>query len=155
MKKLLFTLIAGAALLTTGLNAQAQTYKTGAGLGIDFGNGATQVGPSIKHFFTGNSAVEGDILFGGGATLIQAFYQYNAPIKGAPGLQWYLGGGPGINIYDGGSTFMLRPMAGLDYKISGAPIGFNFDWRPALGFYDGGSDFEAGRFGLGIKYIFK
>lgn len=155
MKKLLFTLIAGAALLTTGLNAQAQTYKTGAGLGIDFGNGATMVGPSIKHFFNQNSAIEGDVLFGGSSTLIQAFYQYNAPIKGAAGLQWYLGGGPGINLYDGGSTFMIRPMVGLDYRISGAPIGFNFDWRPALQFYDGGNDFEAGRFGLGIKYIFK
>ena len=52
MKKLLFTLIAGAALFTTSItDVKAQDYKTAAGLAIDFGDGSTLVGPHIKHFF--------------------------------------------------------------------------------------------------------
>ena len=155
MKKLLFTFIAAAALLTVNTtDSQAQTYKTGLGLGIDFGTGTTLVGPSIKHFFNPNSAIEGDVLFGGSSTVIQAFYQYHGQISGAQGLQWYVGGGPGVQLYDGGSTFLLRPMVGLDFKIPGAPIAFAFDWRPAMQFFDGDTDFEPARFGLGIKYTF-
>lgn len=156
MKKLLFTLFAAGALFVTNLSTtKAQDYKTAAGLGIDFGNGATLVGPTIKHFFNKNSAVNADVLFGSGSTLIQGFYQYHDDIKGAGGLKWYLGIGPGINLYDGGSTFMIRPMAGLDFRIPSAPIALSFDWRPAMSFYDGDTDFEAGRFGLGFKFVFK
>jgi hypothetical protein len=154
MKKLLFTFIAAVALVTSVSTVNAQSYKTSLGLGIDFGTGSTLVGPSVKHFFNSNSAIEGDILFGGNSTLIQAFYQYHGDISGASGLKWYVGGGPGVQLYDGGSNFLLRPMVGLDFKIPSAPIGFAFDWRPAMQFYDGGSDFEAARFGLGIKYTF-
>lgn len=155
MKKLLFTLIAAVAITSMNVNeAKAQNYKTGLGLAIDFGNGSTFVGPSIKHFFNANSAIEGDIIFGGNSTIIQGFYQYHGQISGAQGLAWYVGGGPGVQLYDGGSTFLLRPMVGLDFKIPSAPIGFAFDWRPAMQFYDGGSDFEPARFGLGIKYTF-
>ena len=52
MKRLFFTFITGAALFTMSItNAKAQDYKTAAGLAIDFGDGATLVGPHIKHFF--------------------------------------------------------------------------------------------------------
>lgn len=155
MKKLLFTLIAaGAFFAATPNEAKAQNYKTSLGLGIDFGNGATLVGPSIKHFFNANSAIEGDVLFGSNSTVIQAFYQYHGQVSGAKGLAWYVGGGPGVDLYDGGSNFLLRPMVGLDFKIPSAPIAFAFDWRPAIQFFDNDTNFEAARFGLGIKYTF-
>jgi hypothetical protein len=71
MKKLLFTFIAGAALFTLGIsNAKAQDYKTAGGLAIDFGDGATLVGPHIKHFFNANGAIEGDVLFANHVTFI-------------------------------------------------------------------------------------
>jgi hypothetical protein len=57
-------------------------------------------------------------------------------------------------LYEGGSTWYLRPAAGLDYKIKSAPISLVFDWRPAIQLSDG-SDFEAARFGLGFRYTFK
>lgn len=154
IKKLIFTIIPGVFLLALSMNVKAQSYKTSLGLGIDFGNGATMVGPSIKHFFSVDDAIAGDILFGSNSTLIQAFYQHHFPVKGAAGLKFYVGGGPGVNLYEGGSTFIIRPMTGLDYKVKDAPIAFNFDWRPGLFLYDGGSEFEAGRFGLGIRYTF-
>lgn len=154
IKKLIFTITAGIFLLALSPAAKAQDYKTSLGLGIDFGTGATMVGPSVKHFFNPNDAINGDILFGGNSTLIQAFYQHHFPVKGAAGLKFYVGGGPGVNLYEGGSTFLIRPMAGLEYKVKDAPIAFNFDWRPGLFLYDGGSEFEPARFGLGIKYTF-
>jgi hypothetical protein len=156
MKKLLFTMIAGVALMATGMNnAKAQDYRTAGGLAIDFGDGSTLVGPHIKHFFNANGAIEGDVLFANHSTVIQALYLYHGDIRGAKGLRWDLGVGPGVNLYKGGSTFLIRPNAGLDYKISGAPLGVSLDWRPLWGFYDGGNDFNAARFQIGFRYIFK
>jgi hypothetical protein len=158
MKKLLFTLFAGAAFFTTTLTADAQDYKTGLGLGLDFGNGSTLVGPSVKHFFTSKDAGQAEILFGNHTTAINAFYQHHGDITGAPGLKWYLGVGPSLHFFDfagfSSTTFAIKPMAGLDFKIPSAPISFAFDWRPSLFFYDTDTDFEPGRFGIGFRYTF-
>jgi len=157
MKKLLFTIIASAAFLTINLsNANAQ-YKNALGLGVDFGNGATLVGPSFKHFFNSQGAGQLELLFGGNSTRLQAFYQYHGNITGADGLKWYVGGGPGLNFFSAGpydrTDFLLIPQAGLDFKIPGAPIQMNFDWRPTA-FIGDNSDFEAGRFGFGFRFTF-
>lgn len=155
MKKLFFTLLTGIGLIAGTSTANAQAYKTAAGLAIDFGDGGTLVGPHLKHFFTSNGALEGGVLFGSGETLIQGLYTYNAAIKGASGLMWNIGVGPGVSLYKGGSTFAVRPNLGLDYKIGGAPIALAADWRPTWAFYDGGNNFNAARFQLGFKYVFK
>jgi hypothetical protein len=152
--KSLFKLAILAIFVSLGTNTKAQSYKTSLGLGIDFGTGATMVGPSVKHFFNKSSAIQGDVLFGGSSTLIQAFYQYHFPVKGTPNLNFYVGGGPGIDLYNYGSTVSIKPMAGLEYKIKEAPLTFNFDWRPTLFLYDGVNEIEPARFGLGIKYTF-
>lgn len=159
MKKLIFTFIAAAALFTVNLSdASAQDYKTGLGLGLDFGDGATLVGPSIKHFFTSRDAVQGEVLFGNHTTAINAFYQYHGNISGAPGLKWYVGVGPSVHFFSyagySNTTFAIKPMAGLDFKIPSAPISFAFDWRPSIFFGDNDTDFAAGRFGLGFRYTF-
>lgn len=152
MKKIILISIALIALNFTPLNAQTD-YTTALGLGIDFGTGLTAVGPSAKFFLAEEHAVQTDILFASGATLIQAIYQYHGPIENADGLKWFAGGGPGVNLFEGGSSFLLRPNVGLDFKIDGVPLAFSFDWRPAVSFFDGGSDFEAARFGLGFRYV--
>ena len=136
-------------------NAIAQQYKMAAGLGLDVGDGPTLVGPTIKYFFKDNHAIEGEVLFGSPSVFIQAFYQYHQTIPGAKGLQWYAGGGPSLQLASGSSYFYLRPMVGLDYKLSETPLALSFDWRPFiyLGNTYGGSRFTAPRFGLGVKYI--
>ena len=156
MKKLLFTIIAGTALLLNTTNASAQNYKNGVGLAVDFGEGTTFAGPHIKHFFSSTGAINGEVLFGGSTTLLQAMYQYHGTITGASGLKWYVGGGPSIQLYDGGSSFYLVPMAGLDLKFGGAPIAASFDWRPRAYLGDNPfiDNFNAGRFGLGFRYTF-
>lgn len=157
MKKL-FTLTFVALSFSLGVMAQS-SYKNSIGLGLDFGNGQTLVGPSFKHFFNGSSAIQPELLFGNHTTRIQAFYQYHQAIKGADGLNWYIGGGPGLNIYDkkyfgdNNTQFLLMPQLGMDFKIPGAPIAMDFDWRPTAYIGDN-SGFEAGRFGFGFRFTF-
>ena len=163
MRKLFTILSLVAVFATASTNVNAQNYKTGLGLGIDFGDGPTLVGPSLRHHFSRNTALQAEVLFGGNTTVIQGFLQYNAPVKGAAGLDWYLGGGPKVQIYDKNRYFFddnytavyLVPMVGLDYKLSGAPLAIGFDWRPSI--YVGDNSFlgtEAGRFGVAFRFIF-
>ncbi|MET4138187.1 hypothetical protein [Pedobacter sp. UYP1] len=162
MKKL-FTILGCLALTVATMNVKAQNYKTGLGLGLDFGDGTTLVGPSLRTHFNRNTALQAEVLFGGNTTVLQAFLQYNAPIKGARGLDWYIGGGPKVQIYDrkrffsneNYTAFYLVPVVGLDYKFRGAPLALAFDWRPSI--YVGDNPFlgsEAGRFGLALRFTF-
>ncbi|MCC8409727.1 hypothetical protein LJ707_12380 [Mucilaginibacter sp. UR6-1] len=157
MKK--FFLLAVTAIVLSATQSFAQSYKTGLGLGIEFGDGSTLVGPSYKHFFNGKDAVQADLLFGADAVWLGGYYQYHQPLKGTP-LKWYLGVGPQLAFVDdngfdnGSSTFVfLRPMVGLDFKVPSAPISMTLDWRPAWQL-NNDSDFEAARFGLGFRYTF-
>lgn len=159
MRKSFFAGLVVVALLAGASRASAQSakgsdYTNGVGLAIDFGDGSTLVGPTFKHFFTENHVGSAELTFGDNVVAIQAFYQYHKEIEGAPGLRWFAGGGPGVLLGDDNSVFILRPMGGLDYKIAGAPISLAFDWRPALQFFDGDTDFEPARFGLGFRYAF-
>lgn len=150
---ILSLLLTGFILTATVSNAQSN-YKTSVGLGIDFGNGGTYVGPSLKHFFTQKDVGQFEVLFGNDYTIIEGFYQYHKDIANAAGLKWFAGAGIGVGLYDGGSDFLVRPLAGLDYKINNVPLSFSFDWRPTIAIGNGDSDFEAGRFGLGFRYAF-
>ncbi|MEM9869439.1 MAG: hypothetical protein AAF765_17205, partial [Bacteroidota bacterium] len=67
------------------------------------------------------------------------------------GLRWYTGIGPSIILLDGDNIFALRPHAGLDLKMDGVPLVFNFDWRPAVALSETG-DNEVGSFGFGIMF---
>ncbi len=154
MKKLLFSaLLIGAALIGFNSTASAQNYRTAGGLFIDFGDGSTFVGPAVKHSFDGTNALQGMVLFGNGATAIGAEYSYNKNIPGANGLGWNIGVGPQAIIGKGDTDFAIRPALGLEYTIPSAPINFGLDWRP-MWLLDDGGHFAAGRFGLGLRYIF-
>lgn len=155
MKKLLFTLLSCAGLLAlTSTMAQAQNYKTALGLRIDAGDGTTGVGFNVKHFFTRNNAVDANLIFFDGDVIgLGAEYQYNAPVTGAKGLDWYVGVGPNFLFGDHATAVQIRPVAGLDLKIPNAPIDFAFDWRPMFTLTQG-ADVNAARFGISIRYAF-
>ena len=153
MKKLFSAAILGVAMLLGSTEASAQSYKTGVGLLVDFGDGATFVGPQVKHFFKANHAGEFSVLFADGATLAQANYQYQQPFGGANGLAWYVGVGPGILFGSGNTAFAPSAMLGLDYKIPSVPLALSMDWRPRF-ILGEDSDAEAGRFNAGFKYTF-
>lgn len=147
MKKII---LIGVIVLTV-LGANAQSYKTGIGLAIDFGDGSTLVGPQVKHFFSANNAINAQVVFGDNISHIAGYYQYHGALGSERNLQWYLGLGPAVSLYKGGSDFFIRPTAGLDYKISNAPIALSFDWRPAIRLTHD-ADFEPARFGFGFNY---
>jgi hypothetical protein len=134
------------------------SYTTALGLGIDFGDGSTLVGPSIKHFFTTNNVGKAEVLFGDHTTMLSLYYQYHGPIQNAAGLKWTLGLGGSASFYHfrgyNVTDFAFRPTAGLDYKIPNVPLQFEFDWRPAITVTHG-SDFNAARFGFGFRYTFQ
>ena len=156
MKKIF--LLSVIAIVFAATNSFAQSYKNSIGLGLDFGDGSTLVGPSYKHFFTGKDAVQADLLFSDNTVWLGGYYQYHQPIEGASGLKWYLGLGPQLAFVDGYienyTVVLLRPMAGLDYKIAKTPIALNLDWRPSAQL-NHGSGFEAARFGLGFRFTFR
>ncbi len=137
-----------------GTTMNAQSYKTGAGILVDFGDGSTYVGPQVKHFFSKHGAGEFSVLFGDNQTVAQANYQYQQRISGAKGLDWYIGVGPAVLFGEGYTNFAPSAMLGLDFKLNGIPLAFSFDWRPRFVFYEGGSDFTAGRFNFGGKFTF-
>ena len=159
MKKLLFvTVLFTAIQLGIKQNVAAQktssgsgSYTDGVGLFLDLGNGGSFVGPHIKHYLTSTDAIQGMVLFGNGATIVGAEYSYNRNFVGAEGLKWNIGVGPQLAFGGGATAFLIRPSAGLEYKIAAAPIAIGFDWRPWIQVTNG-SYFEAGRFGLAFKY---
>jgi hypothetical protein len=61
MRNLLKTLICTAALVWGTTEVNAQSYKTGAGILVDAGDGTTFVGPHVKHFFSTHNALEGSV----------------------------------------------------------------------------------------------
>ncbi len=154
MKNIIYLFLTGLTLCFASKTFAQSSYKTAIGLGIDFGDGSTIVGPSIKHFFSEHSAVEAEVLFSSYFTVVGAFYQYNHSFKEAKELKWYLGAGPQILLNDRGAGFAIRPMAGLDYKIKTLPLNFTFDWRPII-IIGSFPEFGAARFGLGVRYAYK
>ncbi|MEH6307292.1 hypothetical protein RYH73_16715 [Olivibacter sp. CPCC 100613] len=133
-------------------------YRNALGLGIDLGDGQTLVGPQLKHFFNSKDAANVQVLFADNHVLLGADYSYNQAIRGARGLNWYIGVGPQLSFIDRGpfgnkTYFAIRPALGLEYKIPSAPLAFHFDWKPRWTLTDE-SDFEPSRFSIGFKYTF-
>lgn len=153
MKKLLF-----AAILALGVNQlQAQNYNNALGLVVDLGDGETLFGPQYKHSFDGKNAGNVQVMFGDNITVVGADYTYNQRFSGTNGLGWYVGVGPQLSFvdrpYNDKTYFAIRPQLGLEYKIPSAPLAMHFDWKPWWNLTND-SNFEAGRFSLGFKYVF-
>lgn len=153
MKKIIAIAFFCGLLTLTATVVSAQPYKTAVGLKIDAGDGRTFVGPHIKHFFSGNDAIQGMVLFGGNTTVLGAEYSYNKPFPNANGLLWNIGVGPQLAFWRGETGVFIRPQVGLEYKVATAPIAFGFDWRPIWSLRND-SEFIPARFGITFKYAF-
>ncbi|RYE34273.1 MAG: hypothetical protein EOP42_07585 [Sphingobacteriaceae bacterium] len=141
--------------LTTSKIYAQSTYKTAAGLELEFGKGNILAGPTLKSFFTNHQALQVDILLGSNYFSLGAFYQYHLFLKKESPLKFYLGAGPEVFVgVRNNSGFLLRPMAGFDYKVTKLPVSITFDIRPSL-LLNGQSDFEISRFNVGARYAFR
>ena len=155
MRKINITVIA----LLIVIISQAQSRSTNSSsyitaLGVKIWDGG---GISLKHFVSGNNALEGIGYFWNQGARITGLYEIHGPISGATGLKWYIG--PGVHVgfyntkYGDGSFAGVDGVLGLDYKFYGAPINMSLDWQPSFEF---GSDrgFYGNWGGLGIRYTF-
>ncbi|HMM16057.1 MAG TPA: hypothetical protein PKC47_00770, partial [Petrimonas sp.] len=97
------TVLAVTAITTT---ANAQNYKTAFGARLGYDSGIT-----LKHFFAPASAFEGILSASPRYFQLTGLYEYQQPLPGAPGLDWYVGLGAHLgNVYYkdyNGSRFLL------------------------------------------------
>ncbi|HMR92934.1 MAG TPA: hypothetical protein PKC69_11485 [Chitinophagaceae bacterium] len=128
-------------------------YQTAAGIKFWDGGGLT-----AKHFFTQKSAGELVVLFWSNGLRVTGLYELHQGITNVKGLKWYVGGGAHIGfykaLYGNGSFAGIDGVAGLDYKLSQAPVNFSLDWQPAFEFGDG-RGFYGGWGGLAVRYTFR
>lgn len=153
MNKLKSVLTILAIVLFSQVQAQnnSSSYKTA--VGVKFYPGAI----TFKHFVSDKAALEGLASFWKGGVRITGLYELHFPLLDVDGLQWYVGPGAHLGIYDekyyDGTTYIgVDGILGVDYKISGAPLNLSLDWNPAFEFGDGARFTSWG--GLGVRYTF-
>ncbi|MCC7233449.1 MAG: hypothetical protein IT242_10935 [Bacteroidia bacterium] len=156
MKKL--SLILVSLLLSVPAFLHAQPYKTGLGLRL----GSAASGLTVKHFVSGNSALEGILSFGNHSFLITGLYEKNNPFGNANGLNWFYGIGGHVGFYNDGYHYYYYKyhgnkylyaesdpgnnialgidfILGLEYKFNAAPVSIGLDTKPFVdishGFY--------------------
>jgi len=148
-----------ASIFVSAASVNAQTYQTALGAKFYAGNGSVG-GINIRHSVQEHAAVEGSLLFfNGGGLGIEGLYEYQAPINGAEGLQYFVGGGGVLGFgggrYDNnnGVSFALRLTGGLDYKITDVPIDVSLGLDPF--FYLAPSTGSSLPLGIGFRYVIK
>jgi hypothetical protein len=161
MKKFLFLIILVSA-VCFGQSLKAQDYNSAIGLRFGY-----PIAISYKTFLSESNALEAYAGYRGfvGYSWINvgALYQIHKPLSGVDGLQWYFGGGAGVQLYnyrndfnfgDSGSFGIgLSGNLGLDYKFANSPINVSLDWVPTIfignGFLGG---FGGAYGGLAVRY---
>lgn len=153
MKKttlMIFTLIL---LATAGV--KAQEYKTAFGAKFYTGNGSIG-GINIRHATAQHTVLEGSLLFFSNSIGLEGLYEYQAPIAGAEGLQYFVGGGGLLALGTGKNSetsFALRLTGGVDYKFADAPIDVSLGFDPFFTLAPNAhSDL---RLGIGVRYVIK
>jgi len=153
MKKAPFLILAFIFLGTAVV--KSQDYQTAVGAKFYTGDGSIG-GINIRHFTTSNTVLEGSLLFFSGGIGIEGLYQYQAPISGAQGLNYFVGGGGMLGFGTGRNSetsFALRLTGGLDYKFSDAPIDVSLGFDPF--FYLAPSTGSNLALGIGLRYVLK
>lgn len=156
MKRVSVFLFAFVCLATAGV--KAQTYKTALGAKFYTGDGSLG-GINLRHSTAQHTALEGSLLFFNGGLGVEGLYQYQGPISGAEGLQYFVGGGGLLGFtnhkygYNNSTFFALRLTGGLDYKFTDAPINVSLGLDPFfhLSPYTGSSL----ALGIGLRYVLK
>jgi hypothetical protein len=153
MKKttLLFAII-----LLVAAGVKAQTYETAVGAKFYAGNG-TYGGLNIRHSTSEHTALEGSLLFQSGAIGLEGLYQYQGPITGAEGLEYFVGGGGFLGFGTGkgnnSTAFALRLTGGVDYKFADAPIDVSLGFDPF--FYLTPATGTNLTLGIGLRYVLR
>jgi outer membrane protein W len=138
------------ALVFIGFTSKAQQYKYGLGLRVASDQSIVGSGVTLKYFFNEKSAVEAIVGFN--PTSIGAMYAHHLPL-GAPGLQWYFGGGAFGSFHET-DKFGAMGVVGLDYTFAKAPVNLSVDWKPEL-ILSKEVGFEPAAVGLSVRFVMK
>lgn len=140
----------------TAASVTAQEYQTAVGAKFYTGNGSIG-GINIRHSTSGHTALEGSLLFFSGAIGLEGLYEYQGPIAGAQGLQYFAGGGGmlafGTGKGNNSTSFALRLTGGIDYKFADAPIDVSLGFDPF--FYLAPNTSSNLALGIGLRYVIK
>lgn len=165
-------------LLATGITLEAQNeiepkvntheYKNALGLRVGETSGLT-----FKHKFNNHSALEAIVSFWPYTVGLTGLYQYHLP-TGAPGLNWYVGGGGHINagrmysgyyFYNRGDRYVyverrdalavgVDGVVGLEYKFKPVPFAVSADVKPFIETTSYGYTFMSIDPSVGFKFTF-
>lgn len=130
----------------------SNSYKTA--IGVKF----YPTGVTLKTFVMPNAAFEAIGYFWDEGTRITALYEYHHNLSANGNLKWYIGPGAHVGFYkpayfDGGTTFGVDGVLGLDYKFPGIPINVSLDWQPSYEFGDY-AGFSGDWGGIGLCFAF-
>jgi hypothetical protein len=137
--------------------ANAQTYQTAIGAKFYTGDGSIG-GINVRHSTSVNTALEASLLFFSGGAGIEGLYEYQGPIAGAEGLQYFVGGGGLLGVgtgkhNDNSTRFALRLTGGVDYKFADAPLNVSIGFDP---FFNIAPSTGANlALGIGLRYVLK
>lgn len=140
----------------------AQNYSTAIGARVGYFNGVT-----IKHFVNNSNAIEGIASFRWKGFALTGLYEWQKPIKGAKGLDYFLGLGGHVGFWDhkyyyrdwdddryGNFTVVgVDFIAGLEYTFAEVPFNVGLDWKPAFNLV-GDNRWWGDGVALSIRYAF-
>lgn len=143
------------ALFCGAISVNAQNYQTAFGAKFYTGNGSLG-GINLRHNISLNNAIEGSLLFFNGGIGLEGLYQFQGPISGANGLNYFVGGGGLLGFATGnnsGTTFALRLTGGVDYTFTDAPLNISLGFDPF--FYVSPNTSSNLALGIGLRYTLR
>lgn len=147
MKKVI--LLCFIVLSTVGSRSFAQEYKMAIGARFTNAQATVNNAISFRYFLKEGSALEALVSFD--PLSIGGLYEVYRPL-GAPGLQWFFGGGGYVSFSDN-DVLGAMGIIGMDYKFQKIPLNISLDWKPELNLVKE-VGFEAATVGLGIRFAF-
>lgn len=168
MKKQFTFFLFVAFLFCSFMDANAQSYKSAIGLRLGYPWALT-----YKTFISQQGALEvyaaarqyGYIGYNYGWISINGAYQHHFPLNDVlDGLQWYVGGGAGLQFWHFDDNFpnagsnqsvSLQAYLGVDYKFDEIPLNLTLDWVPNIYLNGYTNGFYGRSANLGVRYVLK